>query len=100
MWFKHIFVLFVILGILGFFYGDKIFYFQAHFMMGIQYDFPAYEAYEKIIRYYPASPHITEARKMMKELRKRNWELNSYVADRDKEFETIEKNRSAKEEFR
>jgi hypothetical protein len=100
MFFKHILILFIILGILGFMYGDKIFYFQAHFMMNISYDFPAYEAYEKIVRYYPGSPHRAEALKMMDVLKARNYELRSYIADKDKEIRKIEKDRAAKEEYR
>lgn len=100
MFFRQILVLFIILGILGYMYGDRIFYFQAHFMMNIQYDFPAYEAYERIVRYYPQSPHRMEALKMMDILKNRNWELKSYIETKDKDIKKLEKERAKKEEFR
>ncbi len=100
MFFRHILVAFVILGVLGYFYGDHIFRFQAHFMMNIMYDFPAYDAYEKIIRYYPNSPYRIEAQKMMEALTARNWELRAYVEKRTKEISKIEKERAKKEKFR
>lgn len=100
MFFRQLLVVFIVLGILGFIYGDRVFYFQAHFMMNISYDFPAYEAYEKILRYYPGSPYRKEALKMMEVLVKRNYDLRSYVEKKDKEIKQLEADRAKKEKFR
>jgi hypothetical protein len=100
MFFKHILIGFIILGIVGFMYGDRVFYFQAHFMMNMQYDFPAYEAYERIVRYYPKSPHRMEALKMMDNLMKRNGDLKRYIEGKDTEIKKLEKERSKREDFR
>lgn len=99
MFFKHIMVLFIILGILGYVYGDRIFYFQATMMLNWQYDFPAYEAFERIIHYYPNSPHKVEAQKWMEILPKRNSELRNYLQSRDSELRKREKDRSSRESF-
>jgi len=100
MFFRHILVGFIVLGILGYVYGDYVLRFQAHFMMNYQYDIPAYEAYEKILRYYPKSPYREEAVKMMKILVDRCWELRREVEKRDKDLKKIEEDRAKKENFR
>lgn len=100
MFFKQILVLFVILGVLGFVYGDRLFMFQANLMISWQYDFPAYEAYERIVHYYPNSPHRQEALKMMEILIKRNGDLRRYLDKRDSGLKKSEKERSKQMEFR
>ncbi|HOT26857.1 MAG TPA: hypothetical protein PLU72_01635 [Candidatus Ozemobacteraceae bacterium] len=100
MFFKHIFVILVILGILGYVYGDRVFYFQANLMISWQYDFPAYEAFERIVRYYPNSKHRQEAYKMMDILVKRNGDLRTYLNKRDEEVRKLEKKRAVQESFR
>lgn len=100
MFFKQILVLFVILGVLGFIYGDRLFMFQANLMISWQYDFPAYEAYERIVHYYPNSPHRQEALKMMDILIKRNGDLRRYLDKRDSGLKKSEKERSKQMEFR
>ncbi|MDD2998023.1 MAG: hypothetical protein PHV05_03105, partial [Candidatus Riflebacteria bacterium] len=72
MFFKHILVAFMILGVLGFFFGDHVFYYQANLMMRWQYSLPAYEGYERIVRYYPESKYAKEARAMIAALRERS----------------------------
>ncbi len=99
MFFKHILIGFIILGILGFLYGDHVLHFQANLMIGWMYDFPAYEAYERIVRYYPNSPFKAEAKKMMDILIKRNRDLAKYLETRDKETRALEKKRSQNESF-
>ncbi|NLI75350.1 MAG: hypothetical protein GX442_02765 [Candidatus Riflebacteria bacterium] len=100
MFFKQILVLFVILGVLGFIYGDRLFMFQANLMISWQYDFPAYEAYERIVHYYPNSPHRQEALKMMEILVKRNGDLRRYLDKRDSGLKKSEKERAKQMEFR
>ncbi len=100
MFFKQILILFIILGIVGFVYGDRLFYFQANLMINWQYDFPAYEAFERIVRYYPNSKHRAEAYKMMDILIKRNGDLRNYLNKRDSEIRKLEKQRSTQESFR
>ena len=99
MFFKKLMIGFIILGIMGFIYGDRIFYFQANLMIQWMYDFPAYEAYDRIVRYYPSSPHKAEARKMMDILIKRNGDLRKYLATRDKDIRKIEEKRAQNENF-
>ncbi len=97
MFFKQILILFVIMGVLGFIYGDRVLNFQANLMLNWQYDFPAYEAYERIIRYYPSSIYRMEAQKMMEILVKRNHDLRKYLEIRDKDIRKLEKERAKQE---
>lgn len=99
MFFKHILVFMVILGVLGYIYGDRLFYFQANLMLSWQYDLPAYEAFERIIHYYPHSPHRAEAHKWLEILPKRNHELRSYLQAKDSELRKRELERSSREAF-
>ena len=99
MFFKHIVIFFVVLGILGFIYGDRIFYFQARLMMSWQYDFPAYEAFERIIHYYPQSPHRAEAKKMLEILPKRNSDLRNYLKKRDSQTQKMLEDQARKEAY-
>jgi len=100
MFVKQILVAFLVLGIVGFLYGDRVFRFQANLMIGWMYDFPAYEAYERIVHYYPNSPYRTEALKMMEILTKRNRDLRLYLEKRDSGLRKSEKERSKQMEFR
>lgn len=100
MFFKHILVLFIVLGIVGFIYGDRVFLFQANLMISWMYDIPAYEAYERIVHYYPNSPYRTEALKMMEILTKRNYDLRRYLDKRDGSLRKDEKERAKQMEFR
>ncbi|MBF0405955.1 MAG: hypothetical protein HQM10_01270 [Candidatus Riflebacteria bacterium] len=100
MFFKHIMVIFIVLGFLGFFYGDHVFKFQAELMINWQYDFPAYEAYERIVQYYPSSQYRKEALKMMEVLTKRNGDLRSYLEMRDKDVKNKAKKQAQAETFR
>ncbi|MGM0598523.1 MAG: hypothetical protein ACQETH_01785 [Candidatus Rifleibacteriota bacterium] len=99
MFFKHIVVAFIILGILGYFFGDHIFYFQGNLMMRWQYPLPAYEAYERIIHYYPDSPYVDEARTLMKSLRSRSTELNKYLEKKEKAIKEIQEERQKRQSF-
>lgn len=99
MFFKHILVAFIILGVLGFLYGDRVFYFQARLMINWQYDFPAYEAFERIVQYYPKSPYRDEAYKMMDILQKRNHDLRKYLESRDFKLKKLQEERSRKEAY-
>lgn len=100
MFFKQILVLFIILGLVGFIYGDRLFLFQANLMISWMYDFPAYEAYERIVHYYPNSPHRSEALKMMDILYKRNYDLRNYLKKRDSGLSKNEEKRAKQMEFR
>lgn len=100
MFFKHILIAFIIIGILGFIYGDEVFYFQANLMIGWQYDFPAFESFERIVQYYPNSKHKSEALKMMDILLKRNGDLRAYIAKRDKGLKKIQEKQAEQEGFR
>lgn len=99
MFFKHILVGFMLLGILGYMFGDHVFYYQGNLMMQWQYPMPAYEAYERIIRYYPDSKYNKDARAMMKALRERNAELNRFLEKKEKELKKIQEDRQKKQSF-
>lgn len=99
MFFKHIVIGFIILGILGYMFGDHVFYFQGNLMMRWQYPLPAYEAYERIVRYYPNSGYVTEARVMMKALRERSRDLNKYIEQKESELKKLQDERQKKQSF-
>jgi outer membrane protein assembly factor BamD (BamD/ComL family) len=99
MFFKQILIGFMILGVLGYLFGDHVFYYQGNLMMRWQYPMPAYEAYERIIRYYPDSKYIKEARLMMKSLRERSADLNKYLEMKEKEIKKIQAERQQKQSF-
>ncbi|MFZ2957126.1 MAG: hypothetical protein WA705_09570 [Candidatus Ozemobacteraceae bacterium] len=99
MIFRYIMIGFIIMGILGFLYGDRVFLFQANLMIGWMYDFPAYEAYERIVQYYPSSPYKKEALKMMEILVKRNGDLRNYLEKRDSGGKKTAQNRAKQETF-
>ena len=99
MFFKHILIGFIILGIIGFIYGDRIFYYQANLMIGWQYDLPAYEAYERIVHYYPKSPHREEAVKMMERIEARNGDVRAYLAKRDSGLRERQKERARRRAY-
>lgn len=99
MYFKKIAFIFAILGVLGYIYGDRIFYFQANMMMRWQYPMPAYEAYERIVRNYPDSPHIKEARMMMEQLVERSPELKKYLNKKYKGSKKREAERAKQRSF-
>ena len=99
MFFKHIMIGFIILGIIGFFYGDHLFYFQAQTMQRWQYPLPAYEAYERIVQYYPDSKFVPEAVEMMKHLRERNPHIDRTMGKKEKNLKKIQERRQKKESF-
>jgi outer membrane protein assembly factor BamD (BamD/ComL family) len=99
MFFKHIVIGFMIIGVLGYMFGDHVFYFQANLMVRWQYPLPAYEAYERIIRYYPQSQFIGEAKIMMKALRERSRDLNRYIEQKETELKKIQDDRQKKQSF-
>lgn len=100
MFFKQICIVFVLLGIWGFFYGDYIFYKQAHYMLYQQYTIPAYEAFERIVKYYPKSKYVKEAREQMAKLRASSGELEKELEKREAEFRKTQKSREKTESFR
>lgn len=99
MFFKHILIGFMILGILGYVFGDHLFYYQANLMMRWQYSLPAYEAYERIVRYYPDSRYIKEARSMMAALRERSADLNKLLEKKEQEIKKIQEERQKRQSF-
>ncbi|PKL42844.1 MAG: hypothetical protein CVV41_12505 [Candidatus Riflebacteria bacterium HGW-Riflebacteria-1] len=99
MFFKHIVIGFMIIGVLGYMFGDHVFYFQANLMVRWQYPLPAYEAYERIIRYYPQSQFTGEAKIMMKALRERSRDLNRYIEQKETELKKIQDDRQKKQSF-
>ena len=99
MFFKQILVGFIILGILGYFFGDHVFWFQGNLMMRWQYPLPAYEAYERIIQYYPDSYYAKDARKLMKALRERSSDLNKILNKKEQEIKRIQEERAKKQSF-
>ena len=100
MFFKQICIVFIILGILGYMFGDYIFYEQGHYMIRHQYPIPAYEAFERLVKYYPNSKFAKEARMQMDKLRSRNGELNKILEKNEAEFTKIQKEREKTESFR
>lgn len=99
MFFKQILVGFIILGILGYFFGDHVFYFQGNLMMRWQYPLPAYEAYERIIQYYPDSSYAKDARKLMKALRENSRDLNKFLEKKERDIKKIQDERQKKQSF-
>ena len=100
MFFKQILILFIVLGIMGYMFGDYIFYEQGHYMMKHQYPIPAYEAFERLIKYYPKSKFAKEARTHMENLRARNGDLNRLLEKNEAEFTKTQKEREKTESFR
>ena len=100
MFFKHVCILFIVLGILGYVFGDYIFYKQAQFMMYNQYPIPAYEAYERLVKYYPKSKYAKEARIEMGKLRSSSGELNKLLEKNEAEFSKTQKAKKKTESFR
>lgn len=99
MFFKYLMIAAIAVCVLGFLYGDHIFKFQADLMMNWMYGVPAYEAYERIVLYYPKSKFRTEAEKMMQALYKNNTDVRLYINERDKGTRGKEKDRRDKERF-
>ncbi len=100
MFFKHVCILFAVLCILGYVFGDYIFYRQAQFMIYQQYTIPAYEAYERLIRYYPNSKYAKEARKEMVRLRSSNADLNKYLEKNESKYMKTQKEKEKIESYR
>ncbi len=99
MFFRYLMIGSIILSLLGVFYGDHLFKFQADLMMGWMYAVPAYEAYERIVMYYPKSQFREEAEKMMKTLYEKNTDVKLYIDQRDKGARKAEKTRQEKERY-
>lgn len=100
MFFRQILVIFILLGILGYIFGDYILYFQAIFMLKIDYEIPAYEAFEKIILYYPNSKYRKEALQKMEQLAKRNPQIQRILEKRKTQTKEVEAKRSKIIDFR
>lgn len=100
MFFKHICIVVVVLCILGYIFGDYVFYKQAHFMLNQQYPVPAYEAFERIVKYYPNSKYVKEAREQMQRLRKSSSDLDTLLSKNEAEYKKLQKEREKKESFR
>lgn len=99
MFFKHIMVGFFILGVLGWMFGDHIFYFQAGLMIRWQYSIPAYNAYRNIVTYYPNSRYAAEARRMMSSLRARSGDLQKKLEREEEELRQLQEERQKREAF-
>lgn len=99
MFFKYLFAASILICILGVVYGDHLFKFQADLMLGWMYSVPAYEAYERIVLYYPKSQFREEAEKMMKTLYEKNADVRYYIDDRDKGARKDAKIRQQKEKY-
>ncbi len=100
MFFKQLCIGILVLAILGYIYGDYIFYKQAHFMLDQQYPIPAYEAFERIIKYYPKSKYVKEARMQMEKLRKSSGDLDKMLSKNEAEMTKIQKQKEKTESFR
>jgi outer membrane protein assembly factor BamD (BamD/ComL family) len=100
MFFKQVVILFIVLGVLGYAFGDYIFYEQGHYMMKNQYPIPAYEAFERLVKYYPKSKFAKEARANMEKLRNANGDLNKLLEKNEAEFTKTQKEREKIESFR
>lgn len=99
MFFKQILIGFMILGVLGYLFGDHVFWFQGNLMMGWQYPMPAYEAYERIVHYYPDSQFVKPAKKLMKSLRSRSGDLGKYLDKKEEALKKIQDDRQKKQSF-
>mgnify|MGYP003399604467 CR=1 FL=1 len=100
MFFKQVVILFVVLGILGYAFGDYVFYEQGKYMMNNQYPIPAYEAFERLVKYYPKSRFVKEARANMEKLRKSSGDLNKMLEKNEAEYSKTQKEREKIESFR
>lgn len=100
MFFKQITIVFIALCILGYIYGDYIFYQQAHYMLSQQYNIPAYDAFARIVKYYPQSRYVKEAREQMERLRKTSRDLDQHLMKNEAKYREIQKERQKTESFR
>ena len=69
-------------------------------MMKNQYPIPAYEAFERLIKYYPKSKFAKEARMHMERLRARDGDLNKLLEKNEAEFSKTQAQREKTESFR
>ena len=69
-------------------------------MLYQQYTIPAYEAFERIVKYYPKSKYVKEAREQMAKLRASSGELEKELEKREAEFRKTQKSREKTESFR
>jgi hypothetical protein len=69
----------LLLGTAFLFFGDRIFFWQGDYMAGLGYDFPAYEAYERVTVYFPHSVLASKAARIMVSLVSRNPDLARYL---------------------
>lgn len=99
MFFKQICIGILLLAVWGFFYGDYIFYKQAEFMLWQDYKMPAYEAYERIVKYYPKSKYVKFARQKMAEIRKSSDFVSTELEKKENEYRKIQLEREKKESF-
>ena len=99
MFFRYLLIGMILLSLVGWMYGDHLFKMQADLMLGWMYSIPAYEAYERIVLYYPKSEFREEAEKMMKTLYDKNADVRNYINDRDKGAQKLEKIRQDKEKY-
>lgn len=100
MFMKHVMVFFILLGIIGYFFADHIFYWQGDFMVRMQYDTAAYEAYERIVKYYPESKFVEDSRKKMAILRAKGGDLNKALSRKEQELKKEQEARQKTESFR
>jgi hypothetical protein len=100
MFMKHVMVFFILLAILGYFYADHIFFWQGDFMQRMQYDIAAYDAYERVIKYYPSSKFAKEAREKMATLRGRGGDLHKSLQKKEAVLKKEQEKREKTESFR
>jgi outer membrane protein assembly factor BamD (BamD/ComL family) len=100
MFMKHVMVFFIFLAILGYFYADHIFFWQGDFMVRMQYDIAAYDAYERVVKYYPNSKFARQARENMTKLRGKSGDLSKSLQKKEVELKKEQEKREKTESFR
>ncbi len=97
---KHVMVFFILLGILGYIFADHIFFWQGDFMVRMQYDMAAYDAYERVVKYYPSSKFASQARENMAKLRAKSGDLSRTLQRKEVDLKKEQEIREKKESFR
>lgn len=100
MFFKQVCIVIVVICIFGYIFGDWVLIQQAHYMVEHQYTIPAYEAYEKVVKYYPSSKYVKEAKAEMEKLRETSGDLQVQLKKSEAEYRKVQQEREKKESFR
>ena len=83
---KYIVGLFLIIGCIGYFFGDRIAYLQANVMVECQFYASAYKFCGKIVRHYPQSPYLEKAKALREKLKKDDPDTAVYAKEESEQW--------------